>query len=121
VHPAAVFNPSANTGQRTVAAHGLSLFIPAGAIITRPIIDVITTFTSAADTATIALHLQTANDLQTAIAIGDESTAWDAGVREVSVTLFKLTAERQLTATVAVQAQHAGKVNVHVEYFLAGA
>jgi hypothetical protein len=136
----ATFNPSANTGERTVAAHGLGVFIPAKAVITRVLVDVVTTFTSAgADAGTIALHVQNANDITAAIAISDASNVWDAGVHGTIVgmpaldgnarsaiaggaaeagAMIKTTAEREITATVATQALTAGKCNVYVEYFI---
>jgi hypothetical protein len=137
----AEFNPSANTGERTVAAHGLGVFIPAKAVVTRVWIDVVTTFTSAgADAGTIALHLQSANDVVSAIAISDASNVWDAGIHgskigfpaladtgtqtalEVAAlfagSMLKMTAERELTATVATQALTAGKANIYVEYVI---
>src|SRR5688572_9982316 len=77
----ATFDPSANTGERTIAAHGLGVYLPDNAIITRAWVDVVTTFTSAgADAGTIALHAQAANDIVAAIAISDASNVWDAGI-----------------------------------------
>jgi hypothetical protein len=135
----AIFDPSANSGERTVAAHGLGVYIPDNAVITNVFVDVVTTFTSATDAGTIALHAQAANDIVAAIAISDASNVWDAGIRgsklgypnlgadaahdsalEVAAlfagTMLKLTAERELTATVAVEALTAGKAVVYVEY-----
>ena len=137
----ATFDPSGVTGDRTIAAHGLGVYIPINAIITKVWYDVITTLTSATDAATIALHLQTAGDLVAAIAISDATNVWDAGMHGSKVgypnfgadaahdtavevaalfagTFVKMTAEREITATVAVEALTAGKVNVFVEYFL---
>ena len=138
----AEFNPTANTGERTIAAHGLGVYIPTKAIVTRVWIDVVTTFTSAgADAGTIALHLQSANDVVSAIAISDASEVWDAGIHgskigypnlgadaahdsalEVAAlfagTMLKMTAQRELTATVAEQALTAGKANIFVEYVI---
>jgi hypothetical protein len=137
----ATFNPSANTGERTVAAHGLGVSIPTKAIITKVWYDVVTTFTSAADTATVALHVQAADDLLAAVAIGAAGDVLDAGSHagligypnlgadaahdsqvEVAAlfaaTHLKMTAEREITATVAVQALTAGKMNIFVEYVI---
>lgn len=137
----AVFDPSANTGERTIGAHGLGVYVPDNAIIEKVYVDVVTTFTSATDAATIALHLQAAGDIVAAIAISDASNVWDAGIRgskigypnlgadaahdsavEVAAlyagTMLKLTAEREITATVAVEALTAGKAVVYVEYML---
>lgn len=136
----ATFDPSANTGERTVAAHGLGVYIPDNAIILEAWIDVITTFTSAgADAGTIAIHVQSANDIVAAIAISDASNVWDAGVRGTKIgaiaisgdaatqlvasaaeaaSKIKTTAEREITATVATQALTAGKANIFVKYIL---
>lgn len=138
----AIFDPSANTGDRTVAAHGLGVYIPDNAVITNVFVDVITTFASTAggtDLATIALHVQAADDIVAAIAISDASNPWDAGIHgskigypnlgadaahdsalEVAAlyagVMLKMTAERELTATVATAALTAGKLVVYVEY-----
>jgi len=138
----AEFNPSANTAQRPIAAYGLGVFIPNKAIITRAWIDVVTTFTSAgADAGTIAIHVQAADDIVAAIAISDATNVWDAGMHgskigwpnlgadaahdtqvEVAAlfaaTFLKMTAEREITATVATQALTAGKANIYVEYVI---
>jgi hypothetical protein len=137
----ATFDPSANTAQRPIAAYGLGVYIPTKAVITRVWIDVVTTFTSAgADAGTIAIHLQTANDVVAAIAISDASNVWDAGIHGSKIgfpaladtatetalvvaalfagSVLKTTAEREITATVAVQALTAGKANIFIEYFI---
>lgn len=137
----AVFDPSANTGERTVAAHGLGVYIPDNAIITNAWIDVITTFTTAgADAGTIAVMVQGAGDLTAAIAVSAAGDVWDAGIHgclpgsyaEATVagdtaildaarkaaSYIKLTAEREITVTVATQALTAGKMVVYVEYVL---
>jgi hypothetical protein len=116
----ALFDPSANTGERTVAAHGLGVAIPSGAYLTRAWYDVLTTFTSGDpqdDLATIALHAQSANDLVTAVAINDGGGPWDAGLHAITVSApIKMTAARELTATVAVAALTAGKLRLFAEY-----
>ncbi len=137
----ATFDPSANTDERTVAAHGLGVYIPDNAVITRAWVDVVTTFTSAgADAGTIALHLQSANDIVAAIAISDASNVWDAGIHGskigfpaladtgtetallvaalFSASMLKTTAIREITATVGGQALTAGKLNVYLEYVI---
>ena len=137
----ATFDPSANAAQRAVGAYGLGVYLPAKAIVTRVLVDVVTTFTSADDSATIALHAQSANDIVAAIAISDATNVWDAGIRGSKVgfpnfgadaahdsavevaalfaaTAIKMTAEREITATVAVQDLTAGKANIIVEYIV---
>jgi hypothetical protein len=137
----ATFNPSANTGERTVAAHGLGVYLPTKAIITNVFVDVVTTFTSATDAGTIALHAQAADDIVAAVAISTAGDVWDAGIHgskigypnfgadaahdsavEVAAlfagSMLKLTAAREITATVAVEALTAGKANIYVSYVL---
>lgn len=106
-----------------IGAIGLGVTIPDNAVITRAWVDVITTLTSATDAATIALHANAANDLVSAIAISDVSNPWDAGLQEgipvdSAATAIKLTAARELTATVAVEALTAGKFVLMVEYMI---
>lgn len=136
----ATFNPSANTGERTVAPHGLGVTIPDNAIVVGFNFDVVTTFTSAgADAGTIAYHVQGAGDLLAAIAISAAGDIHDAGqhaglpgnwaldgnaltaiamAAARAATFIKLTAAREITATVAGQALTAGKVNLFVHYLI---
>lgn len=133
-------NDSSGASNKTIAAHGLGVYLPLNAIIIDAFVDVITTFTSATDAATIALKSNGANDLTSAIAISDASNVWDAGLHgclpgsyaEATVagdtavldaarkaaSFIKMTAERELTATVAVEALTAGKANIFVRYVL---
>lgn len=122
----ATFDPSAVSGDRTVAAHGLGVTIPDKAIICGGFYQVNTTFTSAGDSATIAIHAQGANDIVSAIAISNGGNPWDAGLKAVvpkantpESTGIALTAARELTATVAVEALTAGKLTLFV-YYLQG-
>jgi hypothetical protein len=132
---------SSGAANTTIAAHGLGVYLPTKAIITNVIVDVVTTFTSATDAATVALKAQAADDIVAAIAISDATNVWDAGLHgskigypnfgadaahdsavEVaalfSASMLKLTAARELTATVAVEALTAGKANIFVEYII---
>ena len=131
---------TAGAANSATGAHGLGVYLPTKAIITNAWVDVVTTFTSATDAATIALKAQGTGDLTAALAISDASNIWDAGLHgclpgsyaEATVSgdsaildaarkaasFIKLTAARELTATVAVEALTAGKLNVYVEYVL---
>jgi hypothetical protein len=119
----ATFDPSATAGMRTIAAHTLGVTIPDNAIIIDGRIDVLTTFTSATDAGTIAIHVQSANDIRTATAIST-GTSWDAPTIQATVpvgtvaTAIKLTAAREITATVAVEALTAGKCKIYLDYVL---
>lgn len=134
-------NDSAGVSNKTIAAHGLGVFLPINAVITNAFYKVVTTFTSATDAATIALKSEGAGDLKAAVAISDASNVYDAGIRgclpgsyaEATVagdtaiadaarkaaSYISLTAERELTATVAVEALTAGKLVLFVEYYIA--
>ncbi len=121
----AVLDPSTNAGERTIAAHVLpGDTIPDNALILGGVVDVITTFTSAgADAGTIALHVEGANDIVSAIAISNVGNPWDAGRQAIvpkfntpESTTVKTTAARAIQATVAGQALTAGKLVVFLFY-----
>lgn len=139
----ATFDPTGNPSHRSIAAHGLGVTLPLKAIITKFWYDVVTTFTSATDAGTIAYHAQSAGDLLAALAISDATNVHDAGIHAgkpgypnlgadsahdsqvelaalFAATQIKLTAARELTATVAVEALTAGKAVLFVEYVLGG-
>lgn len=114
------FDPTADEDMRTIAAHGLGVTIPDNAVILNGYIEILTGFASAgADAGTIALSVQSANDLVTATAISS-GTFWDAVRGKVVVpdalnaagvaTSIKTTAAREITATVAEQALTGGKL-----------
>jgi hypothetical protein len=128
------------TDGKGIATHKLDIFIPSGAIVTNAYYNVRTTFTSATDAATIALTVQSAGDLKAAIAISTAGDVWDAGLHgclpgsyaEATVagdtaildaarkaaSYILTTANRQVTAAVAVEALTAGVLDVFVEYVL---
>ncbi len=121
-----VFNPSAVSGDRTIAAHALAATIPINAFVTGVWYWVETTFTSATDAATIALSVEAANDVVTAVAISDVGNPWDTSAKpvegttkiETTSTFLKTTAARAVTATVGGEALTAGKMHVWVDYFV---
>lgn len=117
------FNPSANTAQRVIAAHGLGVFIPAGAIITNSMYDVSTTFTSATDAATISFGLGAGTEFKAATAIStgttyDDVTNLVAGTPVSAATAVKTTATAEVVATVAIEALTAGKLDWYIEYYI---
>lgn len=99
---------------------GLTVKLPSGALVLSAIAVVRTAATSGGS-ATIALTLESAGDLLAATAVASFSAAAklqgipDFGTLADSVLT---TAERTLTATVAVAALTAGKVDVYVFYVL---
>lgn len=132
---------SAGVSNKTIAAHGLGVYLPIGAIVVNAYIDIVTTFTDGvSDSATIAASVQSAGDIKAAIAISDASNVWDAGLHgglpgsyaEATVagdtaildaarkaaSYIKITAERELTMTVAGVVLTAGKGLLVVEYIV---
>jgi hypothetical protein len=132
------FDPSGDSTVRGIASHNLKLALPDNAIITNAWYDVTTTFTSATDAATIALTVNSAGDLKAAIAISAAGDVYDAGIRgclpgsyaertvagdtavldaaSKAASYIKLTAVREVVATVAVEALTAGKLDLFIEY-----
>jgi hypothetical protein len=112
------------TAGRAVGSYTLDCTIPDKSIVTGTWYEVTTTFTSATDAATIALTIQSAGDITAAIAISNAANPWDAALPvegitkiETTSTWIKLTANRDLTATVAAaEALTAGVLRVYVEY-----
>jgi hypothetical protein len=114
------------TGGKAIAAHGLGLTVPKGSSLTRCVYKVLTTFTSATDAGTIALHAEAANDIVSAAAISS-GTTWDASIPIVCIpvtatlsTWLHTTVDRELTATVAVEALTAGKLVLFAEWLYWG-
>jgi hypothetical protein len=127
---AAVTELKVATGNFDVALNGgaigvyeLGVKLPAGAIITRSYYEVLTTFvTAGSDAGTIALKVG-AVDLKAAIAVSDVSNPWDAGRKDGAQTgtaanMSKLSADGELTLTIAGQIASAGKLKVFVEYVI---
>ena len=117
------------------------IFIPAKAIITEVLIDVVTTFADgASDGATIAVgYTGSTGAFTAALAISDASNIWDAGVHGTKVgnfaldgnslsqiamaaaraaTFVKLSAEKEIVVAVATAALTAGKMNIYVKYLI---
>lgn len=123
-HLRVTFDPSANAGERTIAVHSSTETLPDNAVIIRAYYFVHTTFTSAADTATISIgHANDVAGLVAAIAINDGSNPWDAGWHESTAdgtvaNFLTATAvgNRTIDFTVAVQALTAGKLILYIDY-----
>ncbi len=135
-------NDSAGVSNKTIAAHGLGVYLPDNAIIINAWIDVITTFADGvSDLATLAVKAQGAGDLVAAITVADASNVWDDGLHgtlamapnlgadaahdtalEVialyAALMIKTTAERELTITVGAVALTLGKLILYVEYVI---
>lgn len=105
-------------------AYALDVKLPANAIIVGGVVDVVKTFTSENDTATIAISLVEANDIVAAKAIGAEGDVWDAGLQAIvpkantpESTGIKLTEEKAITVSVGVEALTAGKFVLYLDYY----
>jgi hypothetical protein len=110
-----------------ISAIGLGVTLPDNAIVIGGFVDVVTTATTAgADAGTMAIHVQTANDIVSAVAVSNGANPWDEGLHAIvpkantpESTGIKLTAAREVTATIAGQAFTAGKFHVFL-YYLVG-
>ena len=100
--------------------------LPDNAIICNAWYEVVTTYASATDAATIGLGVATddATCIEGATAISAMGDIWDAGLRNTDVdastastyTTKTTAAGRALIMTVAVEALTAGKLVLHVDY-----
>lgn len=97
--------------------NGNAAILPAGAIITNTTFDVITALTTSAS-GTMAVNSEAAGDLKAALA----AASWTGKLAGVPVgtaaTWVKLTANRQIVATIATGAITAGKWYAFVEFVL---
>jgi hypothetical protein len=108
---------------RTIAAHGTGVTLPANAIVCGGFFDVNTLFTSnGANAGTIAISVEAANDIQTAAAvsgapystIGRKAIVPKANTPES--TSVKTSVAREITCTVAVQTLLTGKLTGYLYY-----
>lgn len=96
---------------------GTDLIIPSKAIVTSVYIDVLTAPTSGG-AATIAFGANTTTDFKAATAIASY-TGIVAGIPVgTAATAVKMTADRNITATIATAALTAGKIYVLCEYIM---
>jgi len=110
---------------RSVGAHGLGVILPAQAIVVGGFMEVNTAVTGEAN-ATLAVSVLGANDIQTAAAVS--GAPWSTTGRKAIVpkantpesTGIKLTAAKEITATIATAALLTGKVTVYL-YYVEGA
>jgi hypothetical protein len=108
---------------RTVAAHGTGVTLPANAIVVGGFVDVNTAFTSAdTNTGQIAISVEAANDIISAAAvsgapystIGRKAIVPKANTPES--TSVKATVAREITCTVSVAALLTGKLTGYLYY-----
>jgi hypothetical protein len=108
---------------RTIAAHGTGVTLPANAIVVGGFFDVNTLFTSqSTNTGTIAISVESANDIQTAAAVSGApySTVGRKGIvpkaNTPETTSVKTSVAREITCTVAVAALLTGKLTGYLYY-----
>lgn len=108
---------------RTIAAHVSDVTLPAHAVVIGGFSDVNTLFTSSGGNAgTIAIHVEAANDIQTAAAVSGApySTIGRKAIvpknNTPESTSVKTTQARAITFTVAGQALLTGKLTLFLEY-----
>lgn len=105
-----------------VGSHGLGVTIPDNAIILDGVVDVITTFADGDDdSATIAIQVEAANDIVSAVAISDSGDPWDQGLQDVvpdgtAANMVRTTDDQEITAVVADDEIDAGKLVVFLRY-----
>lgn len=117
----AVLDQALNSATGTHALPGGK--IPTGYVPLNWTYEVLTTFTSATDAATIALGIETqdTDGLKAAVAISNGANPWDAGVFVgVAAAGNRTTAERSIVAVIASEALTAGKLVLSVVCVRAG-
>lgn len=118
----AVWDPSGTASMGTVGAHVLGVTVPANAVIRQVWFYTKTSLVSTGNNGTIAFSCNNANDLFSAADIDASSGVAGqigAGVEVgTAATMLKVVAACNLTATVAVNAFTAGKIDLFVEYVL---
>lgn len=121
----ATYDFSVDGGTQGTIGSGVTL--PDNAIITSCWYDVTVQFTSADDTATIAINIPTDGDVQAAVAIGDGANPYDPGLslcdtkgtdNDSPATFLKTTAAREISWVIAVQDVTAGKLQLFLEYVI---
>lgn len=120
------FNPTATAGDRTIGAHASALTIPISAVIVGGFVQVNTAFDSSDHTGTLAVNVESANDIISAAAIsgapwstiGQKAIVPKANTPES--TGIVLTAARAITFTVATKALTVGKATAFL-YYVVGA
>ncbi len=114
---------SAGELNSAVGAHGVDVSLPAHAIVVGGFYDVNTPFTSEnTNNATIAIHIESANDIVTATAVSN--AIYGTKGRKAIVPKFntpestsiKTTVEREVTCTVATSALLTGKLTGYLFY-----
>lgn len=95
----------------------LGVTLPDNAVITRAYFDIITGMTSSGGTGTIAITTEGSGDVLAAVDADTLSTGLTEGIQTGTVgNMIKMTAAREITATIAAEDLTAGKFVVFIEY-----
>lgn len=98
-------------------AYALDVKLPANSIVVGALVDVLETFTSDTDAATIAISLGE-SAVVSAVAISNAANPWDQGLHLVTVnTPIKVADETPITVSVAQEALTGGKMVVYLDYY----
>lgn len=118
----ATFDPTGTAGHRTIASHVLGTAIPINATVIGGWLETIVAVDSADHSGTLAVQIEGANDIQTAVNISGapwSTTGKKAIVPKINTpesTAIKLSAARQITFVVATTALTVGNVIAHLLY-----
>jgi len=115
----AEYDFAANGG--TVGAKDLAVTIPDNAVIVGGFIDVVTAFTDTTATATVAIHVATADDIVSAnslATLGYGSTGLFSVSPSSGATAVKTSVAANITLTIATEALTAGKALVWLQYVI---
>lgn len=111
---------TAGANNSAIGTHGTGVYLPSKAVVTRAWYEVVSAFTSAASTATVALQAEGANDIKTATAVSDATlgtTGFKEGVPDGTAAKFvQATQEREIKVVTAVQTLTAGRLVLLLEY-----
>lgn len=117
----AVYDFSVDGGSQGTIVLADSGTFPDNAVVQLDSVDVLTTFQSSGDTATIKVTLPTDGDMSTAIAISAAGDPWDAGAHlgtEYTPLPVKTTASRAVSVVIATQDVTAGKAVFNFSYWV---
>ena len=115
----AIYNVAVGTNG-AVAAHGLGVYLPAKAVITRSWYYVVTA-TSGTPTSTVAFSCEDANNIKTATdmtAYAANQIVEGASTGAASAFVKSIAAACEITATVAADIMSSGKIDLYIDYTL---
>ena len=100
-----------------IGAYNMGHVVPDNSIVERAFFEVITEPVSSGSTATVALSVESANDIKTATDEDSLTVGLYEGVSTGTMaTAIKTTANREITLTIASEALTAGKIVLYLDY-----